>query len=91
MRYVDAVAPYPMPGTSLDGATVVASAFYVDTVEDGEEDRCEVLVLRLHPEAPYFSVDLYDLLTPAPTLIEQWARERNLCTAAELYGQVGSE
>ena len=91
MRYVAPVAPYPMPNDEMEGATVVASAIHADTAEDGQPDRNEVLVLRLHPRSPFFTVDLYNLLTPTPTLIETWATEHNLCTAVETYSQVGSE
>lgn len=76
--------PYPMPGDDLDGAKVIASVWYCEF--DG---RSEVTVLRLHPEAPYYSVDLAYLADGRIAPFGE--RLSNIVPAVALYEQSGGD
>lgn len=79
---------YPMPGTMIDGATVVASVWYREA--DAEVPFDLVTVLRLHAATPYFSVGVYNLTLGSWDGEVYWTF-RNIVPAVECYKDMGGD
>lgn len=75
---------FPMPNSTLNGRTVVASAWYVE-----EDDDTEVAVLVLNGDQPFYAVEFWKA-EPDGTPIDcyEWITFPNICNAAALWSEI---